>query len=198
MIRKIGLHFRETIVGKLKTLRHRLRRLDKHLLLRGIGRIGGKLPRRAEKSGHRVGQTVAARRRSETGIAHVGDCLAHGRLTAFVGGGLGFEGGGAGLLAHDLAVQKSVAHLLDLDDIDAHGGAAGGGNVPENHALAGIRGIVHVGHITAHRFNRARLRSQGGKPHAQNIVESGFSHDREGLTDLLQRGRRDGLVGQPA
>ena len=69
---------------------------------------------------------------------------------------------------------------------------------PEDHALAGVRGIVHVGHIAAHRFNRARLRPQGGKPHAQYIVESVFSHDRERLADLLQRGGRDQLSGHAA
>ena len=198
LIGEIGLHFGETIVGKLKALRHRLSRLDEHLLLRGIGRIDGELPRCAEKAGHGVGQTIAAGRRREARIAHVRNRLAHGGFTAFVGGRFGFQGGRAGFLAHELAIQQDIAHLLDLDDIDADGSAAGGGNVAEDHALAGVRGIVHVGHIAAHRFNRARLRPQGGKPHAQYIVESVFSHDRERLADLLQRGGRDQLSGHAA
>ena len=89
MRRQVRLHLRETIVGKLKTLRQRRGRLDEHLFLRGIGGIGGELPRRAEKAGHGVGQTVATGRRGKAGIADVGDRLTHGGLTAFVGSRLG-------------------------------------------------------------------------------------------------------------
>ena len=76
LIREIGLHFREAIVGKLKALRHRLRRLVEHLLLRGVGRIDGELTRRSEKSGHGVVQTVATGRRGDARIAHAGNRLA--------------------------------------------------------------------------------------------------------------------------